>query len=202
MRVIGLTGGIASGKSLVSHHLHELGALIIDADRIARDIVEPGEPAWFRIVEEFGDDILNHDGSLNRKALGMLVFSDPRKLDRLNRITHPYIISKIKDLLKEYRESFSSAVVVLVAPLLFEAGLETLVDEIWVVYVNPQTQLRRLMERDGLTEAEAMQRIRVQLPIEEKLRRADRIIDNNSSPESTRAQIERFWSDICNIDKR
>ncbi|NPV28422.1 MAG: dephospho-CoA kinase [Firmicutes bacterium] len=197
MRVIGLTGGIASGKSLVSRLLRELGALVIDADQIAREVVEPGKPAYHSILREFGNQVLNPDGSLNRQALGRLVFSDPRKLERLNQITHPLIIAEIQKLLKSYRLLFPEKAVVLDAPLLYEAGLESIVDEVWVVYVDYPTQLQRLMERDGLTREEARRRIEAQLPLEEKVKRADRVIDNRGTPEETALQVRKFWNEIA-----
>lgn len=197
MRVIGLTGGIASGKSLVSRLLRELGALVIDADQIAREVVEPGKPAYHSILREFGNQVLNPDGSLNRQALGRLVFSDPRKLERLNQITHPLIIAEIQKLLKSYRLLFPEKAVVLDAPLLYEAGLESIVDEVWVVYVDYPTQLQRLMERDGLTREEARRRIEAQLPLEEKVKRADRVIDNRGTPEETALQVRKLWNEIA-----
>ncbi|MDH7577995.1 MAG: dephospho-CoA kinase [Bacillota bacterium] len=196
MLVIGLTGGIASGKSLVSRQLRALGALVIDADQIAREVVQPGKPAYQSIVREFGKEVLNPDGSLNRQALGRLVFSDPKKLDKLNRITHPPIIAEIEKLFKIYRALFPEKVVALEAPLLYEAGLEKMVDEVWVVFVDFRTQLRRLMERDGLSEEEARRRIEAQLPLAEKVKRAHRVIDNGGSPEETERQVRKIWNEM------
>jgi dephospho-CoA kinase len=194
MRLIGLTGGIASGKSLVSLQLQGLGAVVIDADRIARDVVRPGRPGWELIVREFGQSFIDSDGCLARKALGRLVFNDPRELERLNRIIHPLILAEIGKLLQIYRSKHEE-VVVLEAPLLFETGLDRHVDEVWVVMVDSQTQVKRLMERDRLTEQEAGQRIRSQIPLEEKVARADRVIDNRGLPEETERQVtEAFKS--------
>ncbi len=199
MRVIGLTGGIASGKSLVSRFLRELGAIIIDADQVARDVVRTGSPAWRQIVQEFGETVCKPDGSLDRKALGRFVFSDTSKLDKLNRITHPYIISEIKRLLDGYRKNFPDAVVVLDAPLLLEVGIEGMVDEVWVVYVDYQTQLERLMKRNGLSSKEAARRISSQIPLEEKVKLADHVIDNRGDPEETFLQVRRLWNSLrCN----
>ncbi|MGB9792847.1 MAG: dephospho-CoA kinase [Thermacetogeniaceae bacterium] len=192
------TGGIASGKSLVSRFLKELGAIVIDADQIARDVVKVGSPAWRRIVQEFGEGICNPDGSLDRKKLGRIVFSDLNKLDKLNQITHPYIISEINRLLDDYREKFPEGVVVLDVPLLFEAGLERMVDEIWVVYVDHQTQLERLMNRDGFSAEEAMRRINSQIPLEEKVKLADHVIDNRGDPQETFIQVKRLWDSLYN----
>lgn len=195
-RVIGLTGGIASGKSLVSAYLRELGAQIIDADEIARRVVQPGGPVLREIVAEFGDAVLNADGTLNRKELGRIVFSDPAKLDRLNRIIHPQILAEIKMLLNKHRKSGSERIAVLDAPLLYEVGGEGLVDEVWVVDVDYPTQLKRLMRRDNLSEEDARRRIAAQIPLEEKVRRADRVIDNRSTPEDTRRQVRRLWEEL------
>lgn len=195
-RVIGLTGGIASGKSLVSAYLRELGAQIIDADEIARRVVQPGGPVLREIVAEFGDAVLNADGTLNRKELGRIVFSDPAKLDRLNRIIHPQILAEIKMLLNKHRKSGSERIAVLDAPLLYEVGGEGLVDEVWVVDVDYPTQLKRLMRRDNLSEEDARRRIAAQIPLDEKVRRADRVIDNRSTPEDTRRQVRRLWEEL------
>ena len=193
MRLIGLTGGIASGKSLVSRQLQGLGTVVIDADRIAREVVQPGKPGWELIVREFGRSLIDSDGGLDRKALGRLVFNDPRALERLNRIMHPLILAEIEKLLQIYR-SGHEGVVVLDAPLLFETGLDQSVDEVWVVMVDHQTQVKRLMERDRLTEQEAEHRIRLQIPLEEKVSRADRVIDNRGLPEETERQVKLAFS--------
>jgi dephospho-CoA kinase len=192
MRLIGLTGGIASGKSLVSRQLQRLGATVIDADRVARDVVQPGRPGWEMIVKEFGRSFIDSDGGLDRKALGQLVFNNPRELERLNRITHPLILAEIEKLLQKYR-SGPEEVVVLDAPLLFETGLDRCVDEVWVVMVDHQTQVKRLMGRDRLTEQEAEHRTLLQIPLEEKASRADRVIDNRGLPEETEQQVKEAW---------
>jgi len=197
--VIGLTGSIASGKSLVSRFLRELGAIIIDADQVARDVVLTGSPAWRQIVQEFGEAVCKPDGTLDRQALGRIVFSDTYKLDKLNRITHPYIISEINQLLDGYRKNSPGAVVVLDAPLLLELGLEKMVDEVWVVYVDYQTQLERLMKRDGLSSEEAARRISSQISLEKKVKLADHVIDNRGDPEDTFLQVSRLWNSLkCN----
>lgn len=190
MRLIGLTGGIASGKSLVSRQLQELGAMVIDADQIAREVVQPGRPGWELIVREFGRSFIDRDGGLDRKALGRLVFHNPQALEKLNRITHPLILAEIDRRLQAYR-SGPEGIAVLDAPLLLETGLDRFVDEVWVVLVDHQTQVKRLMERDWLTEQEAGQRIRLQIPLEEKASRADRVIDNRGLPEETERQVKK-----------
>jgi len=195
MRLIGLTGGIASGKSLVSRQLQRLGAIVIDADQIARDVVQPGSPGLEMITHEFGKSFIGSDGGLDRKAMGLLVFNDPQALKRLNRITHPLILAETEKRLQKYR-SEQGCVVVLDAPLLLETGLDRSVDEVWVVVVDQQTQIKRLMARDHLTEQDALCRILTQMPPEEKIRRANRVIDNRGTPEETMRQVEEAWSEI------
>lgn len=195
VRVIGLTGGIASGKSLVAQQLQKLGAVVIDADRIAHDLTAPGGPALEQIIGEFGRGCLDSTGNLDRKALGRMVFNNPGELDKLDRITHPLILAEIVRLLQSYRSS-DCGMVVLDAPLLFETGLDKFVDEVWVVLVDFPTQLQRLMERDQLTEQEARRRISLQLPLEEKARRADRVIDNQGAPAETERQVKLAWQHL------
>lgn len=194
--VIGLTGGIATGKSLVSDMIKELGGQVIDADLVARQVVEPGMPAWQQMVDQFGEGILNNDLTIKRKELGRIVFADAFMLDKLNKITHPHIISEIERQLNYYKNSGYKGVVVVDAPLLLELGLEKLVDEVWVVAVDAATQLERLMKRDNLTAEEAKLRIQAQMPLEEKIKRADRVIDNRFTPEETRKQVEEIWQKI------
>lgn len=193
MRVIGLTGGIASGKSTVSYILKSLGAVIIDADKVARKVVEPGQPAWQDIVKEFGQQVLNEDMTINREVLGKLVFSDQSLLAKLNRITHPRVIECFREELARMARENPEAVVVLDVPLLFESGMYRLADEIWVVWANEKVQLERLMEREGFTPEEAWQRIRAQMPLEEKARRADRVINNSGTLDETVEQTTRFF---------
>jgi dephospho-CoA kinase len=192
-RIVGLTGGIASGKSTVSRMLGELGSVIIDADVAARHVVAPGSDGLARIVEEFGKDVLLADGTLNRKLLGRIIFGDHEARRRLDSITHPLIYRHMAQELDRAIKAGAS-VIILDIPLLFETGLflDT-IDESVVVYVRPEVQLERLMARDGLREEEARQRIRAQLPLEEKARRAEHVIDNSGSLEETRRQVVRLW---------
>ena len=192
MRVIGLTGGIASGKSTAAKILAGLGAAIIDADQLARDVVRPGEPAYQAIVEAFGNGVLNDDGTINRAALGNIVVADPPARSRLEAITHPAIALRAEELLTELRRR-KTPLAIYMAPLLIEAGITDRVDEIWVVYVNRETQVRRLMQRDGLSEAEALQRIASQMPMEEKRQRARIVIDNNGTEAELVRQIREIW---------
>lgn len=193
MSVIGLTGGIASGKSLVSAILRQLGAQIVDADEVARLVVEPGTAGLDEIREAFGDSVLNPDGTLNRKALGAIVFADPDRLKQLNAITHPKIISYTEKEIAKHREGKGSKVLVLDAALLIEAGFYRLVDEVWLVVVTRDVQVSRLMERDGFSREQALQRISSQMPVEEKQKYARVIIDNSGTMEETREKVEELW---------
>ncbi|GFE56191.1 dephospho-CoA kinase [Geobacter sp. AOG1] len=192
MRVIGLTGGIASGKSTAARVLAELGAVVIDADQLARDVVRPGEPAHREIIATFGNGVLNEDGTINRAALGNIVFADPAARKRLEAITHPAIARQAEKTLAELRRQ-GTRLVVYMAPLLIEAGVTSRVDEIWVVYVDRETQVRRLMQRDGLSETDALQRIASQMPMEEKRELARVVIDNRGAEAEMARQIREIW---------
>jgi len=190
--VIGLTGNIACGKSLVLRELATRGAETIDADQVAREVTEPGSPVLAAVVQEFGTGILRPDGSLDRRALGAIVFRDPEALRRLEAITHPAILAEIRRRVA----ASERPVVVIDAIKLFESSLARDCDEVWVVTCRPDQQLARLMARNGLTEEEALARIRAQPPQEEKVTRADRVIDNSGSIEETRRQVEALWRDV------
>lgn len=191
--IIGLTGGIACGKSTVARMLERRGAAIVDADLIAREVVEPGSPVLDQIAERFGRDVLNADGSLNRKRLADIVFSDAEAKRDLEQLTHPAIRARIRERIARLERERPQGLNVADIPLLYESGLEHEYPEIMVVYVPESVQLRRLMERDGLDERQAMSRIRAQIPIEEKKRRADIVIDNSGSLRDTEEQVDRFW---------
>jgi len=192
VRIIGLTGGIASGKSTVANMLRALGARVVDADVIARRVVEPGQPAWEEIVAWLGRDILRPDGGLDRKKLGDLVFADGEARARLEMITHPRIAAAVEQALAE-AEAEGLAAAVVDAPLLYEAGWDAKVDEVWVVAADDESQLRRLTARDGLTPEEAKARVAAQMALAEKRRRADVVIDNSSDLERTRREVRRAW---------
>ncbi len=192
MRIIGLTGGIASGKSMVARILEGLGGVIIDADQLAREVVAPGEPAYLAIVDEFGEEILNPDRTLDRRAIGRIVFADPAARRCLERITHPAIASLAEKKLAALREAGVS-VVFYMAPLLIEAGVTSRVDEVWVVYADQETQIARLMQRDGISRAEALQRLAAQMPMAEKCTYGKVVIDNRGTPEETERQVRDIW---------
>lgn len=184
MKVIGLTGGIASGKTTVANLLAKHGGAIIDADVAAREAVEPGEPALSEIVETFGPDVLTPEGRLDRPALAKIVFHDEAARQKLNAIVHPRVRQRMVAQLDALRKSpHPPRFAVLVVPLLLESGHDWQIDQIWLVAVPVETQRERLMRRDALDEAAADARIRAQMPLSEKLKRADRVIYNTGSLE-------------------
>jgi dephospho-CoA kinase len=196
MFIIGLTGGIATGKSTVVEILRRKGALIIDADQLAREVVEPNQTAWREIVSWLGDSVLLPDQNLDRAKIAELVFGDPQKLKTLNSIIHPRVGIRILELTREIEQANPGAVIVYDIPLLIEAGMQEMVDLILLVYAPRELQLKRLIERDKLTQGEAELRLVAQMPIDEKKRFAHRIIDNSGSLAETEKQVERFWSDL------
>lgn len=196
MLVVGLTGGIASGKSTVSQYLRELGAIIIDADALAKELVLPHSCAWREIVAHFGKDILNEDGSLKRKKLGEIIFQSPNERKVLNQILHPRIIEKTEELIKQYRQKENIPLLVVDAPLLIETGMTNMVDEVWVVAIAEELQLKRLSERDNLSEQEAQRRLDAQLPFTEKVKYAQRVIDNSGEIEETREKVRSLWNKV------
>lgn len=192
MYLIGLTGGIASGKSTVSKLLAELGAFIIDADAIARSLAKPKAPLWEKFVEHFGRSIVQADGTLDRRRIGEMVFSNQQERQWIDETAHPLIRSEIWRRIDECRKA-AVPIVVLDIPLLYEVGWNDFTDEDWVVYVDAATQLRRLMERDQLPEDSARRRIEAQMDLAEKAKRADLVIDNSKDDLTTRRQVEQYW---------
>lgn len=190
--ILGVTGGIASGKSTVTKIFRSLGAAVVSADGLAREAVRPGSATLRQLVERFGRDILLADGTLDRKTLARTIFADPRARAALNRITHPAIAALADRRLRELDRQ-GAPLVVYEAPLLFEAGAEGRVDAVLVVRVEERLQLQRLMERDGLGEGEARARIAAQMPQEEKAARADFVIDNSGSPVETEARVRELF---------
>lgn len=192
--IIGLTGGISSGKSTVSRMLKDLGAVIIDADQIAREVVKPSSPTLQKIREQFGASILLPNGELDRQALGQVVFNDQEARLRLNAIIHPAIRA---EMIRQKEEAMlqNQQLIVLDIPLLFESKLEHLVEKILVVYVPEEYQLARLMKRDRIDEQTAWSRIRSQIPIEEKKLKGQAYIDNSGSLEETKDQLKNILVD-------
>ncbi|NMA14651.1 MAG: dephospho-CoA kinase [Clostridia bacterium] len=197
MKVIGLTGGIASGKSTVSRVLEKQGAKIIDADIIARDIVQPGCPALAEIVKVFGKETLLPDGRLDRVYLGQKVFQNQSLRKVLNSITHPKIREQIIEELRKIERESPEAIAVVDAPLLIEAGLVVMVDEVWLVALPEEVQVNRLMNRDGLSQEEAKRRIGSQLPLAEKQKYAKHIIDTSGSINDTVNKVVKLWQEVC-----
>lgn len=187
--LVGLTGGIASGKSTVSRQLAELGCHVIDADLLAREVVAPGEPAWHAVVEAFGPDVLRADDTLDRARLGALVFADPGARRRLEAITHPVIADRRQGRLEALTASGFDGLVIQDTPLLIEVGAAGSVDRVVVVYTTPERQLERLMARDRLAADEARRRIDSQMPLAEKARVAHYVIDSSDTREETAAQV-------------
>lgn len=193
MHIIGLTGSIACGKSTASARLRELGAIIIDADAISRALTQDGGRALPAVRERFGDGVFNGE-SLNRRALGAIVFSDAQAKADLENILHPLIFEDMRAQMNAARES-GAKIAVLDVPLLFESGMDVLCDEVFCVWTDEETQLARLMERDHLSEADALARIRSQMPQDMKLEKSDVHIDTSGSIEETRARIDALYAD-------
>lgn len=185
--IIGLTGGIATGKSTVTKMLAELGIPVIDADKIAREVVEPNEKAYEQIVAHFGKDILFSDGTLNRKKLGSIIFNDESERKVLNGIVHPAIHEEMERQRTEYLKQHET--IVFDIPLLFEGQTAMNFDKTLLVAVSEDVQFKRLLERDQMGEDDARQRIKSQIPISEKISLADEVIDNNGTREETHAQL-------------
>lgn len=193
MRIIGLTGGIACGKSNVSETLRELGAVIIDGDLLSRELTVPGGPALPGIRTCFGDGVFHPDGTLNRRALGAVVFGSDEKRAALDAIMQPLLRQLILRRIEDARLQ-GAALCVLDMPLLYEAGLDELCDRVWCVYIPRETQLERLMARDGFTLEEAEARLRSQLPAKEKADRAQVVIDTSASIGYTKAMIPPLYA--------
>lgn len=196
MQLIGLTGGIASGKSVVAARLAEHGAVVVDADRIAREVVEPGTPALSRIAEEFGGEVIASDGSLDRQALGALIFASPEKREALNAITHPAVGIRSKELFRAAAAADPDAIVVYDVPLLVDAGRTDEFDLIVVVNASTETRIARMMQLRGMTRDEAMHRINSQATNTERLAIADVVIDSNGTLEQTREQADALWEKL------
>jgi dephospho-CoA kinase len=193
---IGLTGGIACGKSTVAAMLAKRGARIIDADQIAREVVLPGMPALEAIAERFGQAVLAPDGTLDRKRLGTIVFSDAAARRDLEGLLHPPIRALMHERRDRFEQEARGQLVVLDIPLLYENKLEHMVNRVMVAYCPREVQLQRLMSRDGLSLEQAEARLAAQLPIEDKRKRADIVIDNSGSMEHTERQVDAFWSSL------
>lgn len=193
IKVIGLTGGIATGKSSVARFFTDHGITVIDADRLARDAVSPDSPALARIVSTFGQGVLMNDGTLDRKRLGEIIFSSPEKRRQLENILHPEIRKQAEEQIAQAAAAGQKHVIYM-APLLIEAGATDRVDAIWVVTVRPEIQLQRLMQRDGISLDQAQRMIASQMPLSEKESYGSVVIDNSGSEAETRTILETVWT--------
>jgi len=192
MKVIGLTGGIGSGKSTVSRFLVELGAVILDVDRVGHEAFKPDTEIWQQVVAAFGRQILTPGGNIDREKLGEIVFGNPESLARLNQIMHPWMYEIVAAQLDDYRRQ-GIEVVVIEAPLLIEVGWTSSVDEVWVTAVSEATVLSRLEAQKGLSRQQALARIHSQLSSAERVRHADVVIDTDCDLEELRARVGELW---------
>ena len=199
MLKVGLTGSIAVGKSFVLDILRELGARTIDADAVAREVVEPGTAGLKAVVDEFGAAVLKPDGSLNRPALGSIVFADEAKRQRLNSILHPFIIARQDEVMREWENETPDAIAVVDAALMIESGGYKRFDKLIVVHCQTQVQLERLMKRENISREEAERRITAQMPQEEKKRHANYLIDTSEGFESARQQTTAVWQELRSL---
>jgi len=191
-RVIGLTGGIGSGKSTISQYLAELGAVVIDADKIGHQVFQPGTGAWRDVVATFGQQVVAPGGEIDRKKLGEIVFNDPESMTRLNEIMHPRMYQMAEEQIEQYRRQGVPAVV-LEAAILIEAGWTPLVDEVWVVTVSEKAVVKRLKEQRGLDEEQTLSRIRSQMQTEERIKHADIVISNDADLSKVKARVKELW---------
>lgn len=195
MLLVGLTGGIGSGKSTVARMLEQRGAVVFDADVLARAVVEPGTPGHAAVIERFGANVLAPGGALDREALASIVFADPAARRDLEAIVHP----EVRRLFAEGAEAYEGTerIVVLSAPLLVETGMHTAFEALLVVSATPQTQIERLMRDRGMSEDAIRARIAAQAPLEAKAELADFLIDNEGTLEELEGQVDRVWADLC-----
>jgi len=193
---VGLTGSIAVGKSNVCEVFRELGCHVLDADQTAREVVDPGTKGLSRIVEAFGNDVLQASGELDRKKLGAIVFADKDKRERLNAIVHPLVIEAQDEWIRLVEAGDPNGIAIIDAALMIESGGYKRFDKLIVVWCEPDIQLERLMKRDGLSEEDAKARIRAQMPQEEKKRFADHLIDTSAGFDETREQVNMVYSEL------
>jgi len=196
MLIVGLTGGVASGKSTVSNILREEGAYLIDADQIARDLVQPHTLLWQELIKIFGEDILQQDGSIHRKKLAAIVFSNREKRDRLNQLLHPRIKEEMQRRVRAIGQSDPDAIVVIDAALLVETGAHRDMDQLIVVQATEVQQIERLRDRDGTGLEEAQQIVSAQMPLGEKLKVADFVIGNEGAIEETRRKAKEVFQEL------
>lgn len=198
----GLTGGVACGKSTVAQMFARLGARIVDADHIAHELLRRPHPAYADVIRAFGESILDAEGEIDRKRLGKIIFADPNEREKLNAILHPKIIARQEELAAQYHQENPGAVIMVDAALIYEAGVEGRFSKILVAWCRPEQQVERLMTKAGITRAEAEARIAAQMPVEEKRRRADFLIDCSGVLESVRAQVAAIYPQLQKLAGR
>lgn len=202
MLKVGLTGGIATGKSYVLSVLSELGCEVIDADKVAHQVIEPGRPAYLDIVNYFGNEILNEDGVINRAALGAIVFGNKNAREKLNAIVHPRIYEAQAEWFEQIARRDPSAIAVVDAALMIETGSYRRFDKLIVVYCDLELQIQRLMERNSFTREQAVARVSAQMPSEEKLKFADYSINTSNGFEDTRRQTEKIYQELRRLQHK
>jgi dephospho-CoA kinase len=196
MLKVGLTGGIASGKSTVSRIFASFGAKVLDADEVAREVLLPGQPAWTKLRRAFGQEFFHSDGTVKRKQLRKLVFADPEKRSQLNAIVHPEVMKEINRRSEILSSSVQTGVLLVDVPLLLEVEVANRFDKVVVVYVSKSVQVNRLQQRDGISEEEAKQALKAQMALSKKVEQADYVIDNSGTLEETQAQVQRVWQEL------
>jgi dephospho-CoA kinase len=190
---VGLTGGLASGKSFVGHALADLGCLLIQADELGHKVIEPGAEAYQAVIDEFGEEILNADRTINRRALGLKVFSNPERLEKLNSLVHPPVRARTKAMLDRFAADNPGGIAVIEAAILIETGSFRNYDRLIVAVCTPEQQMERAMSRDHLTREEALARMSRQMPLEEKVKFADYVVDTSGLKEHTLAQTRAVY---------
>ena len=199
---VGLTGGIACGKSTVAKMFVNDGAYLIDFDRLAHEVQEPEKPAWKEVVKKFGREILREDGKIDRFKLGNIVFTDKKKLKLLNKIVHPLVFQEWDARLEKISRKDKHAVILSDIPLLFEGNMQHLFDLTLLVFIEPEEQIRRLMARNQISREEARKRLNSQMPIDEKIALADMVIDNKGSIAETEKKVKKVWLELLKIEKQ
>jgi len=199
--IVGLTGGIVGGKSTVASMFKDLGAKIIDADKLGHSVILPNKPAWKKIVKIFGKNIIQNDMTIDREKLGKIVFANQSLLKKLNKITHPEITKMIKKEIDSAKNKTHNQEKVLIidAALIYEAKIDRFMDKIIVVYIDKDEQIKRLIKRNNLSKDEALQRVRSQMPMEEKAKISDYLIDNSNSLDKTKKQVEKIWREFMSL---
>ncbi len=195
MHVIGLTGGIGTGKSTVAAFLQEQGAVVLNADQIGHEVYVPGRPAFHELVEAFGQEIIGEDGNIDRKKLGAIVFGDQKQMARLNSVVHPRMKGIMREKLQDLARK-GTAIAVIEAAILFEARWDDLADEVWVTSAPPEIAAQRVAERSGLSQEQVMERIKSQMSNEDRVSRADGVIDTSGDMASTIRHAREKWDDL------